>query len=331
MLEAPPIADDANLQAFDWTPLNRRRLFASAFHAAANDSEWRAGVTLWLKSWDQVPAGSLPDDDAALCRLAELGTDVKRWKKLRDKAMRGWTKHADGRLYHNVVTETVLEALGQKEAARIRREQVAERNRQWRERRDKIIARRKCDASRDASRDASCDDHEGVSSPSSNLYDRDRTGTGPRSRENTSAAAPPPPGGTTGAGETTPPPATPAAPGLSQVLNGIDKGAIQRAVADGDLRAVLVAFKANTSDDRMPDWERDTDTLRMATVVAILAWRRDNKRPVREPSGFRSARESWNALSRGERHEIGHGLLVRYGLEQPPPTQEPEQPEEPAA
>ena len=35
--------------------------------------QWRAGVTLWLKSFHQVPAASLPDDDVALARLAELG------------------------------------------------------------------------------------------------------------------------------------------------------------------------------------------------------------------------------------------------------------------
>ena len=34
------------------------------------------GGTLWLKSWDQVPAGSLPDDDVDLCRLAELSGGI---------------------------------------------------------------------------------------------------------------------------------------------------------------------------------------------------------------------------------------------------------------
>ena len=34
------------------------RLFGSSFHARASDAEWRAGVTLWLKSFHQVPAGS---------------------------------------------------------------------------------------------------------------------------------------------------------------------------------------------------------------------------------------------------------------------------------
>lgn len=107
----PPVPADADLRAFPFTPIFRSRLFGSSFHARVNDSEWRAGVTLWLKSWDQVPAGSLPDDDIDLCRLAELGRETRAWKKLRDGALRGWYRCNDGRLYHLVVAEGVNEAL----------------------------------------------------------------------------------------------------------------------------------------------------------------------------------------------------------------------------
>lgn len=99
------------LQDFPHTPIFRARLFGSSFHARATDAEWRAGVTLWLKSWDQVPAGSLPDDDIELCRLAELARDLKTWKKLKAGAMRGWIGCNDGRLYHPVVAEGVNTAL----------------------------------------------------------------------------------------------------------------------------------------------------------------------------------------------------------------------------
>lgn len=109
-LPAPPVPADVDLRGYPFTPIFRSRLFGSSFHARATDSEWRAGVTLWLKSWDQMPAGSLPDDDVDLCRLAELGRDAKTWKKLRDGAMRGWFKCADGRLYHTVVAQGVNEA-----------------------------------------------------------------------------------------------------------------------------------------------------------------------------------------------------------------------------
>lgn len=109
-LPDPLIPADVDLRDFAFTPIFRARLFGSAFHARTTDSEWRAGVTLWLKSWDQVPAGTLPDDDIDLCRLAELGRDMKAWKKVRVGALHGWAKCSDGRLHHQVVAEGVLEA-----------------------------------------------------------------------------------------------------------------------------------------------------------------------------------------------------------------------------
>ena len=107
-----------DLRDFPHTPLFRARLFGSAFHARATDAEWRAGVTLWLKSWDQVPAGSLPDDDIELCRLAELARDMKQWRKVRSGSLRGWIVCTDGRLYHPVVAEGVNTALEAKSAQR---------------------------------------------------------------------------------------------------------------------------------------------------------------------------------------------------------------------
>jgi Protein of unknown function (DUF1376) len=106
----PLVAAKVDLRDFPYMPVEVERLFASEFHAQANDSEWRAGVTLWLKSFHQVPAASLPDDDVALARLAELGRDVRAWRRIKKKALRGWVRCGDGRLYHHVVAEKVLEA-----------------------------------------------------------------------------------------------------------------------------------------------------------------------------------------------------------------------------
>lgn len=113
-LPTPFVPADADLRDFAFTPIYRARLFGSSFHARVNDSEWRAGVTLWLRSWDQAPAGSLPDDDIELCRLAELGRDLKAWKRVKEGALHGWVKCSDGRLYHEVVAACVLEALRKK-------------------------------------------------------------------------------------------------------------------------------------------------------------------------------------------------------------------------
>jgi hypothetical protein len=119
-LPAPLTPADGDLRNFPFTPIFRARLFGSSFHARTSDSEWRAGVTLWLKSWDQVPAGSLPDDDVDLCRLAELGRDLKTWREVKAGAMRSWIKCSDGRWYHPVVAEGVNEALEGKKVQRLR-------------------------------------------------------------------------------------------------------------------------------------------------------------------------------------------------------------------
>ncbi|WP_062116717.1 DUF1376 domain-containing protein [Collimonas pratensis] len=117
-LPTPLSPEDCDLRDFPFLPLDIARLFNSEFHARSNDTEWRAGVTLWLKSFHQVPAGSIPDDDVQLARLAELGRDTKTWKKVKGVALHGWIKCNDGRLYHPVVAEKAAEALAGKKTQR---------------------------------------------------------------------------------------------------------------------------------------------------------------------------------------------------------------------
>ena len=117
----PPLTPaECDLRDFPFLPIDIARLFGSEFHALAGDAEWRAGITLWLKSFHQVPAASIPDDDIALARLAELGRDVKAWRRLRERALHGWVKCSDGRLYHPVVAEKVKEAWKGKQNQRSR-------------------------------------------------------------------------------------------------------------------------------------------------------------------------------------------------------------------
>lgn len=120
-LPNPMTPRDCDLRDFAFMPLDVVRLFSSDFHATANDAEWRAGVTLWCRAWHQVPSGSLPDNDVALARLAEFGRDVASWGLVKGKALHGWVKCSDGRLYHPVVAGRVLEAwiekLGQRKSS----------------------------------------------------------------------------------------------------------------------------------------------------------------------------------------------------------------------
>lgn len=119
-LPEPLTPADCDLRDYGFMPLDIVRLFGSRFHAVANDSEWRAGVTLWAKSFHQVPAASIPDDDVELCRLAELGRDLKAWKKVKAVALLGWIKCSDGRLYHPVVAEKANDGFQRKTAQRAR-------------------------------------------------------------------------------------------------------------------------------------------------------------------------------------------------------------------
>ncbi len=126
---APLVPVDCDLTGYGFMPLHGHRLFGSDFNARCSDSEWRAGVTLWWAAWNQVPAGSLPDDDMALCRLADLGRDTKTWRRLRANALHGWTKASDGRLYHPVLARLAIEAWD-------RRIRDRERKAKWRTGRD---------------------------------------------------------------------------------------------------------------------------------------------------------------------------------------------------
>jgi len=120
MTVEPPVPADADLRDFAFMPLDINRLFGSSFHARASDAEWRAGVTLWLRSFHQVPAGSLPQDDIELCRLAELGRDLRAWGKIKAGAMHGWFLCGDGRFYHATVAEKANEAWRRKSEQRQR-------------------------------------------------------------------------------------------------------------------------------------------------------------------------------------------------------------------
>lgn len=108
-LAEPPVPADADLTHFDDMPLEVRRLRDSGIAGTADAEAFRCGVLGWCTAWHQVPAGSLPKEDADLCRLVGLGRDLKTWKRIKVSAMRGWREFADGRLYHPVLTEKVID------------------------------------------------------------------------------------------------------------------------------------------------------------------------------------------------------------------------------
>lgn len=75
-------------------------------------------LMLWMTAWKQVPCGTLPANDELVA--ARIGMDLRVFRANRDILMRGWFLASDGRLYHPVIAEQVLNlvALRNKEATR---------------------------------------------------------------------------------------------------------------------------------------------------------------------------------------------------------------------
>jgi hypothetical protein len=116
---------DCDLRDFPFMPLDVVRLRDSDMAATPDAEVFRAGVLAWCAAWHQIPAGSIPDDDASIARLIGMGRDVKGWKKLRAAgALRGFILCADGRLYHEVVAEKALKSWEAKKAQRDRTEKA---------------------------------------------------------------------------------------------------------------------------------------------------------------------------------------------------------------
>lgn len=66
-------------------------------------------LMLWLVAWEQTPCGSLPGDEALIAARIEM--PPKLWAKHRAVLLRGWELADDGRRYHRVLTERVIEMM----------------------------------------------------------------------------------------------------------------------------------------------------------------------------------------------------------------------------
>jgi hypothetical protein len=115
----PITPPDCDLRDFVWMPIDCNRLLTSETWVLGSADEKVASLTLWMKSWHQVPAGSLPDNDKMMAHMSEAGA---KWSKVRDHALRGWVKCSDGRFYHPVVCEKAREAWANKCAQKARTE-----------------------------------------------------------------------------------------------------------------------------------------------------------------------------------------------------------------
>lgn len=108
MTPEPLTPPEADLQDFPFMPLHVARLRDSDLAAEAHPESCWFAVLLWSAAWHQLPAGSLPNNEAVLARLCGLGRDLRTFRRRRDEAMRGWVLCTDGRFYHPVVAEQVV-------------------------------------------------------------------------------------------------------------------------------------------------------------------------------------------------------------------------------
>lgn len=99
-LPAPPVPAFVDLRHYRDMPLEVQTLLDSTIAGVGDAEIFRCAVLLWAKSWQQVPCGSLEDDDSTLARACGLGRDLKTWRRLKDQVLRGFRKASDGRLYH---------------------------------------------------------------------------------------------------------------------------------------------------------------------------------------------------------------------------------------
>lgn len=119
-LPEPPIAAAADLRAYDWFPLQHKRLKRSSWWLAASDLARSRSIDLWCEAYEQVPAGSLPSNDAELAIYAGFGRDIPGFLAAKPELMAPWVLCSDGRYYHPVLCEIANTAWALREESRVK-------------------------------------------------------------------------------------------------------------------------------------------------------------------------------------------------------------------
>ena len=66
-------------------------------------------LMMWATAWEQTPCGSMPNDDELIA--ARIGMPLKTFTKFRPILLRKWWLADDGRLYHDVLVQRVMEMM----------------------------------------------------------------------------------------------------------------------------------------------------------------------------------------------------------------------------
>jgi hypothetical protein len=106
---APLVSPEISMGANDFFPFYFDRLRRSKWWRRASDVARARNVMMWGEAYKSTPAGSLADDDDDLAEAAGYGMDVPAFLQHKAEIMAPWVMCADGRWYHPVVCEVVLE------------------------------------------------------------------------------------------------------------------------------------------------------------------------------------------------------------------------------
>lgn len=138
----PLVPAEVSMGNNDWFPLHFRRMRKSRWWKTASDLARSRSVDMWGLAYEEVPAGSLPDDDAELADHAGFGRDIRAWLEVKDEIMAAWVLCSDGRWYHPTLCEVILEAW---EKGSVKRKTEAQRKAEYRAR----VRQQKGDVPRD--------------------------------------------------------------------------------------------------------------------------------------------------------------------------------------
>lgn len=126
---SPFVPPEVDLTGLGFMPLKHMHVMQSTLFAKSNGDEFKAAFALWCASWSEVPAGSLPDDEEVL----EFLSRSKVWPAVRARALHGWVKCSDGRLYHKVIAPLAIDAWERRSEFREVKANQDSRQKRWRE------------------------------------------------------------------------------------------------------------------------------------------------------------------------------------------------------
>lgn len=111
----PPGCD---LRSHTYFPLHYDRLLRSKWWRRASDLARSRNIDLWAHAFREVPAASLPDDDADLADMAGFGRDLAAFLAAKAEIMEPWVLCSDGRHYHPTLSEVASELWDRMDAKR---------------------------------------------------------------------------------------------------------------------------------------------------------------------------------------------------------------------